>query len=73
MNTLRNTKFWITLATLLIQIGMFVFLAVMNRLTDTIVIAFLSALPVTLGTFGALNVAASGQAASQPPATPPSQ
>jgi hypothetical protein len=67
MKTFHNTKFWVTLATLVLQIAMFIFLRVTGTMSDGIVIAFLGALVTTLTAFGALNVVASGQ--TSPPST----
>ncbi len=67
MNTFRNTKFWITLATLAVQVGIFVFLRLTGEVSDTVVIAEITGIVATLGAFGTLNVIASGQATKTEP------
>jgi hypothetical protein len=66
MQTLRNTKFWVTLATLLIQLAMFVFLRLSGTVTDAVTIAEITGIVATLAAFGTLNVIASGQTPQAP-------
>ena len=64
MNTLKNTKFWITLATLIIQVGIFIFLRLSGTVSDTVTISEIGGIIATLAAFGTLNVIASGQASN---------
>jgi len=73
MNTLKNTKFWIAIGTLVVHVALFlVILFVKPQVLDVTVIGlFIGAATADLAVFGTLNVVASGQAASQAaPQTP---
>ena len=67
-----GTKFWVTLATLVLEVGLFVFLRLTpGGMDETIVIGFLTAIVATVTQFGVTNVIASGQPPSAPkPPTP---
>jgi hypothetical protein len=67
MNTLKNTKFWIALATLGLQLGMFAVLFIFRPelLTETVIFGLLGAAVATLTSFGAMNIVASGQATKE--------
>jgi hypothetical protein len=67
MKTLKNTKFWITIATLIIQMAIFVYLRMSGPVSDTVTISEIGGIIATLTAFGTLNVIASGQT---PPSTP---
>ena len=63
-----GTKFWATLATLVLEVGMFVFLRLTGPMDSTLVLGFLTAVVATVTQFGVTNVVASGQTPPKPPA-----
>jgi hypothetical protein len=65
-STLKNTKFWVTLATLVIQVAIFIFLRLSGPVSDAVTISEIAGVVTTLAAFGTLNVIASGQAPVDP-------
>jgi hypothetical protein len=72
MNTLKNTKFWVALGTLLVHLVLFFAILIFkpDLLTGAVVGIFIGAATADLAVFGTLNVVASGQAAGQAKPTP---
>jgi len=64
-----GTKFWATLAALVLEVGMLIFMRLTGPMDSTVILGFLTAIVATVTQFGVTNVIASGQAG--PPAEPP--
>lgn len=62
-----GTKFWATLATLVMEVGMFIFLRLTGPMDSALVLGFLTAIVATVTQFGVTNVVASGQTPPKPP------
>lgn len=58
-----GTKFWVTLFTLVLEVGLFIFLRLTGSMDSTVTLGFLTAMVATVTQFGVTNVIASGQAA----------
>jgi hypothetical protein len=61
-----GTKFWVTLATLALEVGMFVFMRLTGTMDSTVTLGFLTAIVATVTQFGVTNVIASGQGQATP-------
>ena len=60
-------KFWISTATLVLEVGLLVFFRLTGSLDTTLALGFLTAIVATVTQFGVTNVIASGQGQATPP------